>query len=112
MFFSFIVFSFLFGKDEGLWSEFGDSPNSLQAHPKFAPNSYVFIFSVSIFLFFLFYFFWKRGMIFCQNMSFQAPEYVICKTGVWTLSGKGPDRSQAFSDPRLFANTRGYAPGE
>ena len=98
-FFSFLTFCW---KEEWVWSEFGDSPNSLQTQTN-SFWSYVFSFIVffifvwkrrttlewvwrffklppnslqtHMFSFFLFlcYFlfillFWKRGMIFCQNM--------------------------------------------
>ena len=59
--FPFIVFSFLFGKDKRLWSEFGDSPNSLQTRSKLICFQ-IFLFFFVLFYLLFFYFFGKRGM--------------------------------------------------
>ena len=55
--FPFIVFLIFVWKRQTTWSQFGDSPNSLQTHAKLAPKSYVFrFFCFCLFFSFIMYF--------------------------------------------------------
>ena len=120
--FFFLVYYF-FGKEEWVWSEFGDFPNSLQTRSKLicfhffrffflfyfflekrnefenlsklTPNSYVFIFSVLFF----FTFFWKRGMSLEWLISFHFFEFTFFgqEEWVWSEFGDSPNWLQIRS---------------